>query len=216
MLVVDADSHTCLFMLILRLSGMSGPSTPVHSDHSESTVEGFPPRPGVVPISPPRALTPPPVAGPSRPPGYPHSGQTPIAAIPLRAIPSPAPEMPPPAPIVRPPIRGPPPEHESSGFSGVGPSYPHSPLSVPYHYYQALLMQREELLGQISELTQAMGELDPSRAERQLREEIRAFRTEAVERLCGITAPLGTPGDIIDWARWVLERLDVIGGPDFP
>ena len=79
MLGVDADFHTCLFMLILRLSGMSGPSTPVHSDHSESTVEGLPPRPGVVPISPPRALTPPPVAGPSRPPGYPRSGQTPIA-----------------------------------------------------------------------------------------------------------------------------------------
>ncbi|XP_063945948.1 lysine-rich arabinogalactan protein 19-like [Daucus carota subsp. sativus] len=116
-----------------RLSGMSGPSTPVHSDHSESTVEGLPPRPGVVPISPPRALTPPPVAGPSRPPGYPRSGQTPIAPIPLRAIPPPAPVMSPPAPLIRPPIRGPPPEHESSGFSGVGPSYPCSPLSVPYH-----------------------------------------------------------------------------------
>nr|XP_017245616.1 PREDICTED: pollen-specific leucine-rich repeat extensin-like protein 3 [Daucus carota subsp. sativus] len=109
---------------------MSGPSTPVHSDHSESTVEGLPPRPGVVPISPPRALTPPPVAGPSRPPGYPRSGQTPIAPIPLRAIPPPAPVMSPPAPLIRPPIRGPPPEHESSGFSGVGPSYPCSPLSI--------------------------------------------------------------------------------------
>nr|XP_017239600.1 PREDICTED: leucine-rich repeat extensin-like protein 3 [Daucus carota subsp. sativus] len=199
-----------------RLSGMSGPSTPVHSDHSESTVEGLPPRPGVVPISPPRALTPPPVAGPSRPPGYPRSGQTPIAPIPLRAIPPPAPVMSPPAPLIRPPIRGPPPEHESSGFSGVGPSYPCSPLSVPYHYYQALLMEREELLGQVGELTQAMRDLDPNRGERQLREEIRAFRTEVVERLCGITAPLGTPGDIIDWARWVLEQLEVIGGPDFP
>ncbi|XP_063939752.1 uncharacterized protein LOC135148457 [Daucus carota subsp. sativus] len=177
---------------------MSGPSTPVHSDHSESTVEGLPPRPGVVPISPPRAPTPPPVAGPSRPPGYSRSGQTPIAAIPLRAIPPPAPVMPPPAPMIRPPIRGPPPEHESSGFS------------------QALLMEREELLGQIGELTQAMRDLDPNRGERQLREEILAFRTEAVERLCGITAPLGTPGDIIDWARWVLEQLDIIGGPDFP
>ncbi|KAL1826907.1 hypothetical protein ACET3Z_005319 [Daucus carota] len=198
------------------LSDMSGPSTPVHSDHSESTVEGLPLRPGVVPVSSPRALTPPPVAGPSRPPGYPHSGQTPIAAIPLRAIPPPAPVMPPPAPLIRPPIRGPPPEHESSGFSGVGPSYPCSPLSVPYHYYQALLMEREELLGQIGELTQAMRDLDPTRGERQLREDIFVFRRIAAARLHGATSEFGTPGDVIDWARWVLEQLEVIGGPDFP
>nr|XP_017228412.1 PREDICTED: cleavage and polyadenylation specificity factor subunit 6-like [Daucus carota subsp. sativus] len=196
-----------------RLSGMSGPSTPVHS---ESKVEGLPHHPGVVPISPPRAPTPPPVAGPSRPPGYLRSGQTPIAAIPHRAIPPPAPMIPPPAPMIRPPIRGPPPEQDSSGSSGVGPSVPFSPLAVPYHYYQALLMEREELLGQIREMTQAMRALDPSRGERQLREDIFVFRRIAAARLHGATSEFGTPEDIIDWARWVLEQLDVIGGPDFP
>ena len=78
------------------------------------------------------------------------------------------------------------------------------------------MIEKDELLGQIREMEQMRRIADVRGGRRQLREEILAFRTDAVERLCGITAPLGTPGDIIDWARWVLEQLDVIGGPDFP
>ena len=69
------------------------------------------------------------------------------------------------------------------------------------------------LLGQIRELERVIQMMDPSRAERELRQKIVDIRMMAMAK---ITAVSEGQGDLADWAIWIMGELDKLGGPTFP
>ncbi|KAL8155496.1 hypothetical protein AgCh_000764 [Apium graveolens] len=106
--------------------------------------------------------------------------------VPLQAIP----------PLgMRPPIRGPPPA--DSGFTSH---------SVTGRFLQ----------GQIQELLHIMHTREVGSGERRLRERLQAFRRAAAVRFAEATHEDITPDFLVEWAKWVLEELEEIGGPDLP
>ena len=55
--------------------------------------------------------------------------------------------------------------------------------------------------------------MDPSRAERELRQKIVDVRMIAMAKL---NAVIEGQGDLADWAIWMMGELDTLGGPAFP
>ena len=164
---------------------------PVSADHSEPSV-GAPasdPRPVIPPAL---AILPPPVLQP-----------VPLQAIPLSGM--------------RPPVRGPPPA--DSGFTShsvTGVPFQFSSYPVPYHQFEACLMEQRFLQGQIQELLHIMRTREMGSGERRLRERLQAFRRAAAVRIAEATHEDITPDFLVEWAKWVLEELEEIGGPDLP
>jgi len=114
----------------------------------------------------------------------------------------------------RPLIRGPPPSTSSSTRgSSIHTSFRDAPHPVPYHEFEAMRMDCRYLLGQIRELERIIQMMDPSRAERELRQKIVDVRMMAMAKL---TAVSEGQGDLADWAIWIMGELDKLGGPTFP
>ena len=164
---------------------------PVSVDHSKPSV-GAPasdPRPVIPPAL---AILPPPVLQP----------------VPLQAIPPPG---------MRPPVRGPPPA--DSGFTShsvTGVPFQFSSYPVPYHQFEACLMEQRFLQGQIQELLHIMRTREMGSGERRLRERLQVFRRAAAVRIAEATHEDITPDFLVEWVKWVLEELEEIGGPDLP
>ena len=131
-----------------------------------------------------------------------------LQPVPLQAIPPPG---------MRPPIRGPPPA--DSGFTGhsvTGVPFQFSSYPVPYHQLEAFLMEQRFLQGQIQELLHIMRTREVGSGERRLRERLQVFHREAIVRIAEATYEDITPDFLVELAKWVLEELEEIGGPDLP
>ena len=120
-------------------------------------------------------------------------------------------------PGMRPPIRGPPPA--DSGFTGhsvTGVPFQFSFYHVPYHQFEACLMEQRFLRGQIQELLHIIRTREVGSGERRLRERLQVFRRTTVVRIVKATHEDITPDFLVEWDKWVLEELEEIGGPDLP
>ena len=93
------------------------------------------------------------------------------------------------------------------------PSTSSAPPLVPYHEFEAMSMGRQYILGQVRELERIIQMMDPSRAERELRQEIVNVRETAMAKLNAVAEG---QGDLADWAIWMMGELDTLGGPTFP
>ena len=176
----------------LQIFMMSDPIIPPYSQHSDTTVNGPSPpqRPELrQPVSP--------------------SLEDVLAAaavVPSRKIPS--------TYHARPFIRGPPPSTLSSTRgSSIHTSFCTASDPVPYHEFEAMRMERQYLLGQVREMERIIQMMDPSRAERELRQRIVDVRMNAMAKLNTVAEGYG---DLADWAIWIMKELDTFGGPTFP
>ncbi|XP_074326499.1 uncharacterized protein LOC141664443 isoform X1 [Apium graveolens] len=130
-----------------------------------------------------------------------------VSAVPLRAIP-PQPHQ------VRPPVRGPPPGDTSSTDHSVARTPPHPvPGPVPYRVYEAIVRERDDLLGQLREMEHVMRTTDRAQVERDLREKILISRMVARATL---HVDIDDFDHLREWAKYVMRELQEIGGSEFP
>ena len=176
----------------LQIFMMSDPIIPPYPQHSDTTVNGPPP---------PQRPEPHPPVSPSL-----EDVLAAAAVVPSRNIPS--------TYHARPFIRGPPPSTPSSTRgSSIHTSFCTASDPVPYHEFEAMRMERQYLLGQVREMERIIQMMDPSRAERELRQRIVDVRMNAMEKLNTVAEGYG---DLADWAIWMMSELDTFRGPTFP
>ena len=77
-------------------------------------------------------------------------------------------------------------------------------------------MEQRFLQGQIQELLHIMRTREVGSGEKRLRERLQVFRRAAAVRIAEATHEDITPAFLVEWAKWVLEELEEIGGPDLP
>ncbi|KAL8110098.1 hypothetical protein AgCh_025994 [Apium graveolens] len=121
----------------------------------------------------------------------------------------PRPAIPPVLAIVPPPVLQPVP---LQAIPPRGVPFQFSSYPVPYHQFEACLMEQRFLQGQILELLHIMRTREVGSGERRLRERLQAFRRATAVRIAEATHEDITPDFLVEWAKWVLEELEEIGG----